>query len=965
MTRQKELESELIEKEKINRALQAQADDLRSFIDHISVPIARIRSDGTLQFANASWTILFNQSPESYVGSSLHNLLPDAAEKNKNRIRQAIRTRTSQYFQDMYHLSRGKFWYNGELRPISAGEDDEDPALLIMLIEINHWKVAEEKLNLTMRELDNARKAMHEAQISKSQFLANITQEIRTPLNSIIGFSQVMLRNLTPGRTIQHEDFVHQAKNIEISGHHLSEIINSILDLSEIETGEITYNESDFNLRRTLKNVFYLNKVEAVNKNLNFSYEQVGEQLPFYARSDRTRLEQVLNILLQNAIKHTDEGKKVSLGLSLNIEQLVFTVSDEGAGIPLDKQAGLFDPFQAQNLEHNGSRDDLGLFVAKKIVEILYGTLSYESTADVGTTFTVKIPYIKSNRNETGEQKAQEEISFSQDNVVVLVEDNLITQELITKIFSNFGIAIHLASDGKEGFEMARSLKPDLILMDVFMPIMNGVESTSLIRKDPELKNTPIVALTAGAQRSQKISAESAGVSDYLVKPVSINALIPILSRYLRTEKTMIYDIDKAETSKSQLKLQTTRLQKDRALQEKQLEDHTQELIRAKEFAESANRSKSQFLANMSHDIRNPLNSIIGFSQILKEDAAQSELPESFTEYLDYIINSGHNLTELVNNILDISKIEAGKMDVIEEIVDLRELVDRIATLNRFQANQKRIELVIQFNIAPELKIISDRVSLTQILMNLTTNAIKFTPKDKTVTIKVTRSENELIFQVIDQGIGISTEHQEIIFRPFGQLSNNEEHAVRGTGLGLAIVRNRLEALEGSIELESEIDKGSIFTFRVPLEESNGQSEDESTAIANKQFSPENCVLVVEDDPINQMMIETLLKNMNLNVQVVDNGAQALEKIRANQPHLVLMDVNMPVMSGLEAIRSIRQEPAPLNKTPIVIFSGDAFKRQQAVAFEAGADGYLTKPIDATKLLPLLNKYLKPVDKSC
>ena len=303
-------------------------------------------------------------------------------------------------------------------------------------------------------------------------------------------------------------------------------------------------------------------------------------------------------------------------------------------------------------------------------------------------------------------------------------------------------------------------------------------------------------------------------------------------------------------------------------------------------------------------------------------------------------------------------------MEITNEVIELKAFIDVIQTLTHFQASQKGIELVIQYELDPELKIISDRVSLTQILMNLTTNAIKFTPKNKTVSIKANRSENELIFQVIDQGIGISAEHQEIIFKPFGQLSDNVEHAVRGTGLGLTIVKNRLEALGGSIELESEIDKGSIFTFKVPLEEANGELEDQTTVVSNKQFSPENRVLVVEDDPINQMMIETLLKNMNLNVQVVENGAQAVEKLRAIQPHLVLMDVNMPVLSGLEAIRTIRKEPAPFNKTPIVVFSGDAFKRQQEAAFEAGADGYLTKPIDATKLLPLLNKYLKPFDKS-
>ena len=960
MTRQKELEAELIEKEKSNLALQEQVDGFKSFIDHISVPIARIKPDGEIELVNASWAALFNRLPETCSGLSLHDLLPEGAELNRKRIQQAINTRSSQYFQDLYKRSRGKFWYNGEFRPVN-GKNDEISALMVMLIEINHWKAAEEKLTLTMQELESAKNAMQEAQLSKSQFLANITQEIRTPLNSIIGFSQIMLRDLAALKTTEESDYQYLAKSIEISGHHLSEIINSILDLSQLESGEIIYTESDIDLHKTLKNVFYINKIEAINKNIDFGYDPIDEQVPQFARSDRSRLEQILNILLQNAIKYTPEEKKVRLGLSLHIEQLVFTVSDEGIGIPEEKQLRLFDPFQYHSDEV--SSGGLGLLIAKKMVEILYGTILFESQVDVGSTFTVKIPYIKSNKEGGAQLETKEEISFAQDNVVLLVEDNLITQELITKIFSNFGLTIHLASNGKEGFEMALNLKPDLILMDVFMPVMNGLAATSLIRKDSGLKNTPIVALSAGAQRNQKINAERAGVSDYLVKPISLNALIPILSRYLRTEKTIVYDIDEAETTKKQLKLQTAKLQKNRALQEKQLEDHTQELIRAKEFAESANRSKSQFLANMSHDIRNPLNAIIGFSQILKEDAIQNSLPDSFSEYLNYIINSGHNLTELVNNVLDISKIEAGEMEITKEVVGLKSFMDEIYTFNSFQADQKGIELLIESDLKPELKIISDRICLNQILMNLIANAIKFTPRDKTVTIKVTRSKNKLIFQILDQGIGIPVEHQEIIFRPFGQLSDNSEHAVRGTGLGLTIVKNRLDALGGSIEVESEIDKGSIFTVKIPLEETT-EPLDDDTATSLIQFSPDSRVLIVEDDPINQLMIEALLTNMNLEVRVVENGAQAIEEIRTMKPHLVLMDINMPILGGLEAIQTIRKEPEPLNKTPIVVFSGDAFKEQQQVAFKAGADDYLTKPIDARKLIPRLNKSLKPLDKS-
>ncbi|MFH2129339.1 MAG: ATP-binding protein [bacterium] len=944
--------------EKVTGTGPEQAEFFRILIDHISTPIALVNTDGIVQLASASWASLFGLFTESCRGLSLYDLLPEASRKNRNRIQLVVENGMPQQTQDRFTLAQGKFWYQCEFQPVKT---DGQPvsAVLVQLVEINQWKVAEEKLTRTMQELENTRKAMVKAQVAKSHFLANITQEIRTPLNSIIGFSQVMLRDIATKIVNPEVDFQYLVENIEKSGHHLSEIINSILDLSQLETGEMTYNETDIDLSRTLKNVFYLNKIEALEKNLDFSYV-IDPQIPQFARSDRNRLEQILNILLQNAIRYTPEGKKVCLGIALEDEKLVFSVADEGIGIPPKIQARLFDPFQYHNdsSSQQGEHVGLGLLIAKKMVEMLFGTITFESQTDKGTTFTVKIPYIQSNKKEDRHQKTREKITFAKDNVVLVVEDNLITQELIGSIFSHFGLTVHLANNGQEGVELAARLKPDLIMMDIFMPVMNGLEATSFIRTQPEIKDTPIVALTAGALQDQRSRAKAAGVNDYLTKPIAINTLIPILTRFLRTEKTIVYDVDGTETDKQQQNLQTVKLQKDRALQEKQVDDRTQELIRAKDLAELASQSKTRFLANMSHDIRNPLNAIIGFSRILKKKAVKQSLSAEFTEYLDNIIQSGHNLTELVNNILDISKIEAGKMEIVKEVIHLRQLVNGIYTFNRAQADAKDLKLVCEFDLDPEIKILSDHTCLNQILMNLTANAIKFTPRDKTITIRVTRTADLLVFQIIDQGIGIPKEFQDIIFNSFEQLSDNNQYPLRGTGLGLAIVKNRVDLLGGTIDVDSEVGKRSVFTVKIPLEEVVDQPDEDRPVDLGQQFSPDNRILVVEDDPTNLMMIQALFEDMNLKIEIAENGKQGLEKVSAIQPHLVMLDMNMPVMSGLETILNIRSKPEPLNRTPIIVFSGDAFKEQQKEAFEAGADEYLTKPIDEGKLVSLLRKYL-------
>jgi len=964
MTRQEQLETELAKKEEIIRSLKKQAELYQSLFNHISVPVAYVNPGGELLVANSLWASLFVRSPESCTGLPLSEFFPDTIDLLEKPLREVMETGKPCQLQNRHSQINDECWYRTDFQPV-CDDNGKVTAIQILLSEISEWKVAEEKLTCTMQELENMRAAMHNVQVSKSRFLANITQEIRTPLNSIIGFSQILLRDILANPSNDFSEHYYLIENIENSGQHLTEIINSVLDLSQLETGELSYNESDIDLRRTLKNVFYLNKIEAVKKNLDFSYDQIGPHIPDFARSDRNRLEQVLNILLQNAIRRTPEGKKVNLGVVFVDDHLFFTVSDHGIGIPADSQSFLFDPLgltieeSASLVDGRGAEDEnasVNLILARKMAEMLYGTLSLKESDAPGNMFILKIPYVQSKRLK-GKQETQEKICFSKDNIVLVVEDNLITQELISKIFSHFGLSIQLADNGQQGVEMAHNLRPDLILMDIFMPVMNGINATQLIRQDPDISNTPIVVLSAGALESEKAKAKEAGVDDYLVKPISLNALIPILTRFLRTEKTIIYDVVKSEKEKAQSILQAEKLQKNRYKQEQQLENRTQELIRAKEQAEAANRSKSRFLANMSHDIRNPLNAIIGFSRILKKKATFQALPDDFSQYLDNIIHSGRNLTELVNNILDVSKIEAGKMEIYKEIVELRQLIEGVINVNSVHAEQKRITLTSEFNLPSNIKVISDHTCLNQILMNLTSNAIKFTPKDKSVTIKTDRSEDELIFQIIDQGIGIPDEHQEIIFSSFEQLSDNSELTLRGTGLGLAIAKNRVDLLGGSISLESEVDKQSVFTVRIPLEEVI-ERKNFSSADSLAQFSPVNRILLVEDDPTNQLMIKILFEDMNLNIQMAENGLQGLEKARDLKPHVILMDINMPVMNGLEAIQAIRKEPAPLNKTPIVVMSGDAFKEQQQRALDIGADDYITKPIDEDKLIPILARYL-------
>lgn len=382
---------------------------------------------------------------------------------------------------------------------------------------------------------------------------------------------------------------------------------------------------------------------------------------------------------------------------------------------------------------------------------------------------------------------------------------------------------------------------------------------------------------------------------------------------------------------------------------------HNESIEQERKVAEKANSAKSEFLSNMSHEIRTPLNGIIGTADLL----LRGKLPKDERSSIDIIAQSGKSLLAIINDVLDISKIEAGKIQITEMDTNLREVVESSIAAFSAMAVMKNLTLNVSFDTSlPEIVWI-DEVRFRQVLTNLLSNAIKFTSKgsvDVYVSYKALEHEQgEITLTVEDTGVGIGKSKLEAIFARFTQEDGSITRNFGGTGLGLSICKELVALMQGTITVESEKGKGAKFIVSLPITHDKEVAKNAATH-SLPEMKKGMKVLVAEDDLINQKIIEKMISSLGHDVYLAENGSVAVEAFKDNQYDIILMDMQMPVMDGIDATKEIRTYEQTKNKslTPIVALTANALEAHKKLCFEAGMNGYFTKPITMQSIEEML-----------
>jgi signal transduction histidine kinase len=522
------------------------------------------------------------------------------------------------------------------------------------------------------------------------------------------------------------------------------------------------------------------------------------------------------------------------------------------------------------------------------------------------------------------------EPELEQRPILLAIDDDPDNRAFLTKAVSRQGFEVVTAPNSTQARRQLDGRRPALIFLDVQMPEESGLSLLpQMLRDFPE---SVVVMMTAYGSEQVAAEALRGGADDYIAKPIDLQRLRELLQRNLDKQRLRA----ERQSLVARLKESNRYLMRQHAA----LRRTDEEILQVNRQLEQSNRYKSEFLANMSHELRTPLNAILGFSEIML-DATMSLSTGERTEFLRNIHSSGQHLLGLINDILDLAKIEAGKMELHTEELDVAEVLQEVTAILEPMARQQGLNLsLVGTTQARPIK--ADRSKFKQVLYNLLSNAVKFTPPPGHITLTVKDAADQLTISVHDTGIGIKPEDLPKLFREFEQIDGSYTRRYQGTGLGLALCRRFVQMHGGRIWAESQFGKGSTFTFTVPHEPRVAAvveaPVDDASQPAETMELP--LALVVEDDPSSSQRMTAEIQGVGFRVAHAADGEEAVRKAMEILPDLVVMETVLPVKDGWQVLQELRDRAATAD-VPVLVCS---VTKNQALMDQFGIAGYVAKP---------------------
>ena len=797
--------------------------------------------------------------------------------------------------------------------------------------------------------------ALAEIDRAKTTFFSNVSHEFRTPLALMIGPTEDALA--APGRSLTGAalEMVHRNEL------RLLKLVNSLLDFSRMEAGRVEASYLATDLARLTADLASQFRAAMEKGGLRLVVD--ANPLPAPAFVDREMWEKIVLNLLSNAFKHTFEGE-VAVSLAMAGELIQLKVRDTGVGIPEHELPRVFERFHrvrgARARSHEGT--GIGLALVRDLVQLHGGQIEAQSRPGAGTCITVSIPagsaHLPADRLDAtrlvdstavgraayvndalswlpaddpervalalSSSEGQAASSGTSPLRLLLADDNADMREYLRRLLSTHW-TVEAVANGRQALEAVRRRRPDLLVADVMMPELDGLELTRELRAHPDTKGLPILLLSARTGAEAMAEGLAIGANDYIEKPFSARELVARVKVQLEIARSL----------ESERAHQSTRMAEEQFRQ----------------IAESTSHARDEFLAILGHELRNPLAPILTALQLMDMRGEQGSIRERAV-----IARQVKHVVRLVDDLLDVSRITRGKVHLEKRSIEIDAIISNAIEIAGPLLQHRKHRLIA--DVARRgLLLEGDPFRLAQVLVNLLTNAAKFTEPGGTISISADADEATIVVRVKDTGTGIEPLLLPRVFDAFAQGGQGSDRAQGGLGLGLTIVKSLVGLHGGQVEAHSAgRGKGSEFVVRLPALISSETLDASPLASAPAVLpSPPTGlrVLLVDDNEDAAMLLSELLRMHGHHVVVVHNGAAALQARVTFVPDVALLDIGLPGMDGYELAKHLRaQQPAPRLRLIAITGYGEAKDRLRSQA--AGFDEHLVKPVDVERVCELL-----------